>query len=466
MKYASVPAGGPPDRSPIDPADRATASVSSPGEISAAAPALRAAAADESGLSRHERASILAEVCSELGRGSAPPARALNAQIAANTGYSEELLAASIAALTAPFTSDAHLDAFARRLRARRDLVGFLLPGNIPGAGLHEIILALLAGCAVMVKTATSEPCFFREFAGALMRRAPAFASRISVLNWSRTDTEMTAALRQSCDRIAVFGDDATIATLDDTSATLDDTAATLNDFSGRRDAEDGDDGRRFAGFGDRVSGAIVADDKNGADGLGDGLAGLLARDITLFEQRGCLSPHHIFVEDSDGSRASAVAAQIAAALDGLACALPPPRRLGLEHSAAIRRVRETARWRGLGGKAVRLWEGPALGWTVVYDADADFTPSPGFRTVSVSPFVGLPDLERRLAPVSGRLEAFAIAGHPRSGDAQIRAMLEKSGVSYICAPGAMQSPPLEWPHGGGAFLRSFLPAAEACSNR
>jgi len=28
--------------------------------------------------------------------------------------------------------------------------------------------------------------------------------------------------------------------------------------------------------------------------------------------------------------------------------------------------------------------------------------------------------------------------------------------VCYLCPPGAMQSPPLNWNHGGGAFMRAL----------
>jgi hypothetical protein len=30
-------------------------------------------------------------------------------------------------------------------------------------------------------------------------------------------------------------------------------------------------------------------------------------------------------------------------------------------------------------------------------------------------------------------------------------------GASYVCGAGEIQSPPIEWPHGAGAFLRSFI---------
>ncbi len=96
------------------------------------------------------------------------------------------------------------------------------------------------------------------------------------------------------------------------------------------------------------------------------------------------------------------------------------------------------------------------LGWTVIFDRTSAFVDSPGFRTVRVSPFADLDDLARRVEPARGRLEACAIAGSS-SLNGDVRSLVEMFGASYVCDAGTMQSPPIEWPHGGGAFLRSFI---------
>ncbi|MBV8452187.1 MAG: hypothetical protein JOZ29_07915 [Deltaproteobacteria bacterium] len=72
-----------------------------------------------------------------------------------------------------------------------------------------------------------------------------------------------------------------------------------------------------------------------------------------------------------------------------------------------------------------------------------------------------------------GRLEGLAIAGgESRGGTASgtlhtngfaepaalqtVRTVVGRCGATYVCALGEMQSPPLEWPHGGGEFIRMF----------
>jgi hypothetical protein len=288
-----------------------------------------------------------------------------------------------------------------------------------------------------MIKTATAEPFFFARFTETLREVDPEVGARVAVLNWGRERNGIASAFRGGCDWIAAFGSDDTIARLKSVEA------------GGK-----GDDDRLQVGFGSRVSGALVASDL-AAGPAAIAVTDAIARDVSLFEQQGCLSPHHIFVESLHAVSAHEFARELAAALARFTEQAPPPRRYNLEEAAAIRRVRESARWRGIGGSAVALMEGNNLDWTVVCDDDANFTASPGYRTVTVSPFANLEDLKRRLAPVAGHIEAFAIAAS-RGGYESFQTFLAALDVCYICVPSVMQSPPLDWNHGSGAFLHAL----------
>jgi len=104
----------------------------------------------------------------------------------------------------------------------------------------------------------------------------------------------------------------------------------------------------------------------------------------------------------------------------------------------------------------IELFEGPRLEWTVVFEpesiGDNSFVVSPGFRTVHVTTIRDEEQLRAILATASGRIEAVAVAGDDVETQ-RISAMLGALGVSYVASPGEMQSPPLLWRHGGGAFL-------------
>ena len=403
------------------------------------------------------------------------PRRATVAAIAAAWGYSERLLEASFDALLAPFTDeslavcaatmainlakDAVEQAEGRGIGG--DIIGMIMPGNLPGAGLHEVLVGLLSGRSLILKTPLAEPFFFASFDRTLRKFDEALGNRLEVFTWGREREDLTAVMCANCDWLAAFGDDITLERL-----------RGYGQYSpnGSSPGNEGNKGLK-AEFGLRFSGAYIAEDPLAIANdrqRQSAIIDALALDVSLFEQAGCLSPHHIFVEDrarqgragraSDEKvargKAYDFAAALAEALERLTISLPPPGWLGLENAAALRRVRESARWRALGGAPVTMWEGERLGWTVVYDEEALFTPSPGFRTVTVSPVGGIGDFERRLAPVDGRLEAFAVAG---SDVDEVKRCLAERGASYLCAPGAMQSPPLDWRHGGGRFLDALL---------
>ena len=341
------------------------------------------------------------------------------AAIARAAGYSVAMLENSIDALLKPFTNDAlKMMAGTPSKIDRPKTIGFIAAGNVAGAGIHEIAIALIAGARVLIKTATAEPIFFAEFARTLAEVDRDAGARVEVSHWSRERADLTASLLEKCELVIAFGDDATIESLHR---------------------------RNVIGFGSRVSGALIGD---GIDSSRiNQIAGLLARDVTLFEQLGCLSLHHVFVVSPDGRAARELALRMSVALDVLGDAMPPA-RIPIHDAGAIRTVRERARWRAIAGEPVELLESRGLGWTVIFEHRPDsFKVSPGFRTVHVTAVRDLAEFRECIAPVSGRIEAMAVVGD----DCEIEA--RAMGIPYVCAPGEMQSPPLDWRHGGGSFL-------------
>jgi hypothetical protein len=339
----------------------------------------------------------------------------------------------SIDALMQPFTSKA-LAALASRVNRRgtrnpADLLGFIMAGNVAGAGLHEVAIALVTGATLFLKTASNEPIFFSEFAGTLAEIDSEVASRIAIFTWQRDHADLTSVFTAKCDRIVAYGDDNTIASLG---------------------------GPKLIGFGSRVSGAVVGASVAAAPELDDRVD-LLARDIAYFEQLGCLSPHHIFMVTPHSEIAGNFARRFSTALERLSKSMPPA-RIPLADAAKIVSIRENARWRRLAGDQIELFEGPRLEWTTIYDPAASFAVSPGFRTIVVSAVRDLDDLRERLAPAMGLIEALAFSGN-QSESEEFRAIVADLDVPYVARFGEMQSPPLEWRHGGRAFLDAITGA-------
>jgi hypothetical protein len=283
-------------------------------------------------------------------------------------------------------------------------LVAHVLASNVPALALPAIALSCLAGAAVVVKSGRHDRLSAPAFARALAAVDPDLAATVVATSWTRGNGDEQAALGRA-EVVVVSGGAAAIAAL-----------------SGRVAG-------RLIAHGPRASVAAVA----AAADL-DAVADQLALDVALYEQRGCLSPHAVYVEDE--GRARAFAAGLAAALERLAERLPPP-ATRVEERAALRLLCEEAEWTSGGGR----WSG--AGGTVVLEGTEPFRPTCGLRSVRVHPLAGLADLPPCLPP--GAVECVGVAGEAASA---LGAALAARGVARVCRPGRMQRPRLSWPRG------------------
>ena len=175
------------------------------------------------------------------------------------------------------------------------------------------------------------------------------------------------------------------------------------------------------------------------------------ARAVSLFDQRGCLSPHLIYVRGD----ARAYAAGLAGEMDRFNRRSP---RAGLSagESAAIQALRDDWRFRAANEPTHHaLWHSTgSTAWTVLYDgADAAFTASPLNRAVYVKPLPG--DLRAALAAVRPFLSTIGWWSAGR-GDAKWLAALDL-GASRYCPLGVMQQPPLTWHQDGAPPLGALV---------
>jgi len=181
-----------------------------------------------------------------------------------------------------------------------------------------------------------------------------------------------------------------------------------------------------FQAHGHRVSVGVVSDDP----GLES--CALAARDVSLFEQQGCLSPQVIFV----GGDAFRYAEALAREMERFAAASPaPPLPLAVE--AEIAHARADWDFRASGDRGVRVWKG--TGWTVVFEKSEEFPDSPLHRFVFVKPLSeNLPSCLARFANHLGGLGVWP--GTPANA-----MRFAGAGFSRICLIGRMQDTPFTW---------------------
>lgn len=295
-----------------------------------------------------------------------------------------------------------------------------ILAGNLPGLAVQPLAAAVALRRAALLKSPSAEPWFAPAFLAALGRREVAFADAYAAAAWTGGIMHIEAPILERAGRILAYGD----------QATLDDLA--------RRAP-----GKLF-GYGPKTSLAVIGP---GAAGEIPEIAEGLARDVALFDQRGCLSIGAIYTT-LPGRQTQDLAESLAEALARLA-RLWPPGPAEPQVVAAVQQLRLSAELRGL-----RVFGSSPAEGTVIVEPEPRFVPSPGLRTVRIHPIDDLARIPDLLAPWTDRLQGAALAG--ADADA-LRPQLGALGVSRFAPPGELQHPDASWHNGGVHPLDALL---------
>ncbi|HVS03867.1 MAG TPA: acyl-CoA reductase, partial [Thermoanaerobaculia bacterium] len=337
-----------------------------------------------------------------------PERQALDPALARLSGLSPAGLSAALEAVLGGVAAgpSEELRTAAGGARAR-GLVVVMLAGNVPALAVQPLLPALLLRLPVLLKSASSEPLFAPAFLGALGSRLPALTEGAAAITWRGGQEELEAPLLARASRVLAYGGRETMASL----------------------------ARRAPGkvvdYGPKLSLAVVASDADAA-----AVAAGLARDVALFDQRGCLSVQAVYVQHD----AVPFAAALAAALAEVAAELPPGPADPVA-AAHVHQLRAEAEMRGLWLSALPLTLG-----TVVVEPLPPLRPSPGLRTVRVHPLADLDALAGLLFPWQGRLQGAALAGERAW---QLRDALANLGISRCAPPGELQAADALWHNGG-----------------
>ena len=339
-----------------------------------------------------------------------PERERLDPALARLTALSPAGLAAGLEAVLGGVAGVHAAAAFERaggRRQPRPALV--VLAGNLPGLAVQPLLPALALRRPLLLESASAEPLFAPAFVEALRRRLPAIGEGVAAVTWRGGDEALEAPVLAAAGRVLVYGGAEAVASL-------------------RRRAPG-----RVVDYGPKLSVAVVGDGVDLA-----AVARGLARDVALFDQRGCLSVQAVLVAGVE--RARALAEELGRALAAAAVELPP----GPAEPAAAARVQalraEAAMW------GLPCFGGALAAGTVILDPRGEVLPSPGLRTVRVLPLAAVEDAPGRLAPWRGLLQGAALAG---DGVAGLGPELERLGVSRRAAPGELQAADAAWHNGG-----------------
>jgi len=298
-------------------------------------------------------------------------------------------------------------------------LVAVVLAQNTPALAVAPAYAALAFGAAVVLKSARREATFAPLLAAAIAEADPELGAACAAVVWRGGDGAIERPLFAAADRVVVYGSSAAVAAVRERA------------------------GDRAVAHGPRASVAVVA-----GCGPGDAtrdVARRLARDVAFLDQRGCLSPQAVLVDESVD--ASALARELGDALAALEDEWPR-RRLTITEASAFRRAVDEAEAAVLAGRARALAGGGALPWAVVAESSPAIATTPLDRFVRIHPYSGPEGLRAALAPLRDALECVGLAAPP-SAWTELAAACADAGAARVCAVGEMQDPPADW-HAGG----------------
>jgi len=365
--------------------------------------------------------------------------RDLEDRLPAATGFTAPMVAEGLRRALGHWTSDAlrelanrelgpidALDGGSNRRVSGFDTTAVLLAGSIPMPSLLALIAPLALRSPVLAKAASRDPLTPHLVAQSIAEADPELGRCIRVVDFPAADGDCTRALLEA-DCICATGSDATIAAVQSQARPP----------------------RRLIVDGHRLSIAAVVAPEDAA--CRSQLAERLAIDVALWDQLGCLSPIAVFAVGPEPARAAALGEAIAVALANAETNWPRG-TVDAATAHAVAQQRAEAEFRRAAGHAVAIHASAATAWTVIVEDSPKARPAPLHRFIRVVPIPDPAQLLDAIRPLAPHLAAVAIEGFGEETAGVARA-LAQLGASRVCAPGSLQSPPLDWRHAGRGVL-------------
>ena len=332
---------------------------------------------------------------------------AFEEEVAAEIGMHPQTLQASLSASLQGY----ELSDNPPLARSSAGPVAAVLAANVPVLAPQFLRAALLRRRAALVKPASGAARFAERFVDSLQRELALPETAYLTRRWDGGNLD-DEHLARDFERIAVYGGAETVARF-----------AELEQAPGQ-----------MALFGPKASVAVVSD-------RGEIDYRALARDIALFEQRGCLSLQIVYLLRPCSS-AGEIATELSHALDTICQTLPTPDDLAA--ASAARQWVDVARLQGHEATGT-----PGRSAVVVEAPGAPFPP--GGRSVSLR-VVHSDDLIPRLRAAQERIQGLCWAGMA-SPPTAILQLAEQASWRLVPAGQLQQAGP-DWLNGGIDLLQ------------
>ena len=304
--------------------------------------------------------------------------------------------------------------------------------GTVPGVSVTSMIRALLVKSAVLLKPGRGDVALPILFARALAEEDEAAADGVAVAYWPGGTGLAEELALATADVVVAYGSSESVAALRArTSGTADFIAY-----------------RHRVSFGMVGRGALSHEEA-------EQVARSAAKAVSLFDQRGCVSPHVFYAESGGAVDPAAWAGILAEAMDELEDALPGG-CLTPEEASSLHQLRGAAELEEAAGDGSRVYRGERGSWTVIFQAGPVFRTSCQNRVVYVNPVADLAEVPDLLSRVRRNLQTVAAAG---LGDRRERlaAALGRVGVRRVTSFEHAPWPPPWWHHDGASVFSGIL---------
>jgi len=339
--------------------------------------------------------------------------------------------------VTAEFGESPALDGFVAGHRGSVRAMGSglttqIVAGSVPGVGATALLRSLLVKSPTLLKPGLGDVVLPVLLARAIREADADLADACAVVYWPGGRVDLTDEAVGAAGTVVVYGGDDAVASVRNRTAVT----------------------TRVVAYHHRVSVGLV-----GRDGLSRALvretASEVAGSVAFFDQRGCVSPQVVYVEQGGEIDPTGFAAQVAQAMEAVEDHLPGG-TLSADEASAVQQIRGTAEILAASGNGVEVRHGGDESWTVVLDPRSELTMSCVARTLRIVPVPDAGVVPELLRPLSGHLQTVAVTG---CGDrlGALAVALAEVGVTRIAYFDQAPFPPPWWHHDGQGPLRALV---------
>jgi hypothetical protein len=314
------------------------------------------------------------------------------------------------------------------------DLTVQIVAGSVPGVGVNALLRSLLVKSPTLIKTGAGDTLLPELFERALRESDASLADSLAVLYWPGSlGLGQTTAAMSLASVAVVYGSDRTVQAI-------------------RSQAPPA---TRVVAYRHREAVVLVGRDALATEVGSADVAREVAGAVSMFDQRGCVCPHLVLVEEGAAVSPEAFARMLADALSDLESELP-------SGGGAIRDLGAVHQMRGVSEIQVASSGGfvssgrDSASWTVVFQPAAMEGPATSGRGVRVRPVADLLNLGASLSAMGPHLQSVGVTGAgARLTD--IAGAVGLLGASRVVPIDRLAFPPAWWLHDGRGPLRELV---------